>query len=420
MKKRLVLILCLLALYINPVMAAKQVSLVEFMGLKRTKPKYLRQLIATRADAPFSAETLAQDVQILRNLGLFSNVNTKIENTENGVKIWFVLKEWLTRIPIFRFGGIQKNFWFDLGLKDFNWLGRGYHFGGFYRYYDRHSGAVFLRMPQIEGSPWGIKLNVSLFSTIEPAYFVNQTTYYNVDRWEFILGLIYHFSKSLYLELSGGYLAETYDKNVEKSEEGTPGPDFRKFNKWLTRLQLVVDDLNYKDITIKGIAHDLTLERIVTEGESQHFWKILGIFRAYFLLGKRGNFAFRSRTGFATNEESPFVPFVLDSYLTVRGVGNRVARGTSELTFNFEYRHLAWQQEWGAIQAVAFLDWSAWRPAGGSLKEMFQSPNVVTFGGFGFRLYLRKIQNLCFRMDLGISLTDKNQRGVVLGLGHYF
>lgn len=418
MRNRPVFILLLVFICTTPILA--HVSEVKFSGLKRTKKSFLMQMIKTTVGEPYSAEKVKEDVQVLRNLGLFSRVASTVQDLPEGKRVTFEVKEWFARLPIFNFGGIKKNFWFDLGVKDFNWLGRGYHLGGFYRYYDRHSLATFLRMPHLGNSRWGMSVNASIYSTTEPAYFGYRTTFYDVDRWELILGIMYHISNSFYLHFTGGYLGETYKKNVKKSGEGAPGPGYRKFDKWLTRLQIILEKVDYMDIFLKGVSNDLTLEQVTTVGEPQRFWKVLNIFKAYMLLGDRGNVAFRARKGIASNEDSPFVPFVLDSYLTVRGVGNRVARGTAELTFNVEYRHFLLEQKWAAIQGVAFLDWSAWRPAGGTFKEFFESDNLVTFGGLGVRLYLRKIRNLVLRIDLGVSLNDSTRKGVVVGIGHYF
>jgi outer membrane protein assembly factor BamA len=305
-------------------------------------------------------------------------------------------------------------------MKDLNWLGRNYELSGFYRYNERHSGSLSLRMPHLGASSWGLALRAGKFASIEPAYFGDLITYYNVDRWEFILSVIHHFSHALRLEATAGFLGETQNKNLEKSGENPMGPDDLKYDKWLGKFELIWDAIDYLYIFQQGVKNDLTLEQIHTIGEEGNFQKFLNIFYAYLRAGSAGNFAFRARTGFASNIDSPFVPFVLDSYLTVRGVGNRVAGGTSELTFNFEYRHLVFRKSWAAIQAVAFVDWSAWRPAGGELKELFDSQNIVSFGGLGLRLFLRKFGNLVLRMDFGISLHDSSQHGIVLGIGQYF
>lgn len=171
---------------------------------------------------------------------------------------------------------------------------------------------------------------------------------------------------------------------------------------------------------VSGIANELALETIYTEDSGDRFWKVENILRYFRAIGKKGNFALRFRGGIAQNENSPFVPFVLDSYLTVRGSGNRVARGTAELTLNIEHRHTLKQESWGALQAVGFADLSAWRPGGAALSEVLKKENTVSFVGLGTRLYLKNLNHLILRADFGISVTETRQNGIVIGLGQYF
>ena len=103
--------------------------------------------------------------------------------------------------------------------------------------------------------------------------------------------------------------------------------------------------------------------------------------------------------GISTNKDSPFVPFILDNYINVRGSGNRVSRGTAEKTINSEYRHTLLERYWGAVQGVVFMDMSAWRPAAGSFSEMFKDKNNVTFAELGVRFYFKKFNNFIFRFD---------------------
>jgi hypothetical protein len=124
--------------------------------------------------------------------------------------------------------------------------------------------------------------------------------------------------------------------------------------------------------------------------------------------------------GVSTNKDSPFVPFVLDNYINVRGSGNRVSRGTAEITINSEYRHTLWEHDLGAMQGVVFMDMSAWRPAAGHFSDMFEDKNNVTFGGLGLRFYFRKFYNFIIRIDYGVSVTGNKGRGIVFGAGQYF
>ena len=61
--------------------------------------------------------------------------------------------------------------------------------------------------------------------------------------------------------------------------------------------------------------------------------------RSFKRFGEKGNLAMRLRLAISTNNDTPFAPFVVDSHVNLRGVGNRIDRGTAQVVFNSEYRH---------------------------------------------------------------------------------
>lgn len=128
----------------------------------------------------------------------------------------------------------------------------------------------------------------------------------------------------------------------------------------------------------------------------------------------------RLKLGISTNNETPFAPFVADSHVNLRGVGNRIDRGTAQAVLNTEYRHTLYERgEWGA-QIVIFSDLGTWRNPGGSLKDLWNPDQFREFVGGGFRLSYQKIYGAVLRIDYGVDLFNRAQRGFVLGLGQYF
>ena len=124
--------------------------------------------------------------------------------------------------------------------------------------------------------------------------------------------------------------------------------------------------------------------------------------------------------GLSSNHESPFAPFVLDSYLNIRGIGNRVDRGTGALILNMEYRHSLLEKERIAIQGVVFSDTGSWRNPGGNLDDFSNPDNFVLFAGGGLRFIHKKIYNAILRVDYGFNLQERQVNGFVLGVGQYF
>ena len=407
----------------QPVVAQPYVQSVEFRGLERTRISYLLPFMQTRAGETLLEDLIESDEQTLRNLQLFASVSSEVIIEGNEARVFFDLTERVTRIPITNFGGITNNFWFQVGVNEYNWLGNGGYFGGYYQYYDRHSFKVFQQLPQLFSERWGMSYVVGRQSTREPAYFQGGTSEFDVDRWE-VTAMVRHEilrnlnrHESLIFEFGGGYLNELYDQR--------PGATFAydgetHFHKYFFGAQLTYQQINYFFHFLSGFAPSISFQRVATIDLNQTFWKGLLEMRYYKRIGQRGNPAIRIRAGVSSNDESPFVPFVLDSYLNVRGSGNRVARGTSEFTVNLEYRHTIIDRQKWAIQSVLFVDNSAWRPAGVPLMDMFLSENTVSFGGGGLRFYLQRIYNFMLRIDYGTSLTGPSSNGFVLGVGQYF
>jgi outer membrane protein assembly factor BamA len=418
--KNLLILVFLILFVICPLFSQTKIAKIYLSGLEKTKESYLHYFIQSAENTPFDSLKLLNDVQRLLNLRLFKDVTFTVTESKSGKIIEIHCSELFTLIPIVNFGGVTGNFWFQVGGMDYNLLGRGHTLGGYYRYYDRHSFVIFAKAPYLFDNHWGLSLDLARFSTIEPAYLSEAIVPYKVDRWNFTTYIIYNFSFYNNIEFGGGYLYESYEKNEIDNGEFIPGPAFRDFDKFLVKFLMRNDYINYNYQYIRGFSNELYLEGITTTNNNDLFWKILNISKIFFRLGDEGNLAFRLRLGVSTNKDSPFVPFVLDNYINVRGSGNRVSRGTAEMTTNYEYRHTLLEQYLGAVQGVVFMDMSAWRPAAGSFSEMFEDKNNVTFGGLGLRFYLRRINNFIIRIDYGISVTGNKGRGIVFGAGQYF
>ncbi len=407
-------------LALSQLSAQQKVVSVEIIGLSKTKTAFAKSFVKVRPGVPLDSTQVASDAQELRNLRLFAEVDYRVLQNEDGVAVQFLCKENTTFLPVANFGSIEDNFWFQLGAVENNWLGRANMLGLTYRYYDRHSFETWLKSPYFFSRNWGGSAYLNLFATIEPAYFSDGTTIYNVDRWTSLLFARRTYARDYVFETGGGYLREKYDKNFDRTSVDSPGPTNIEFDKLLLRTSITVNKVDYFAHYVTGLLNESSFETIKTFGASDLFWKIENILRYYYRPYATGNFALRLRTGLAQNNDSPFAPFVLDSYLTVRGAGDRVARGTAEITLNAEMRQTVFELGWGAMQAVVFTDWSAWRPGGGELNGLFESENVVSFFGFGGRLYLKQFNHLILRADYGFGVTGVKQRGLVIGLGQYF
>lgn len=399
---------------------AQLIDDVRFEGLKRTKPVYLERFIEQTAGQQFDSTVLRKDIQRLKNLNLFYKVENQVEVKGDKVSIIYTLYEVQTLLPIISFGGINGNFQFSVGAVEGNFRGKAIRLGGYYRYYDRHSVHVYLQNKYVKSSRWGYGLSLAQFETLEPLYFENGTSQYEY-RNVMLEGLLsYEIFRDAFVQFGGAYLSERYRKVNYENQVISPGPKEFEITKLLLKTGLQIKKIDYDGVYLNGFATFFSFENVQSQYEQTEFFKFYGELTYFKRVFKRGNLATRLKLGYATNNEGPFSPFVADSYVNIRGIGNRVMRGTAEAVLNLEYRQLFFENRFCYVQGVVFSDVGSWRSAGGDIEELIMINKVVAVGGGGVRLQLRKFQNSVFRLDYGISFRDFNTKGFVVGLGQYF
>lgn len=396
---------------------------LQFEGIERTDPGYLLRFVQSTSGTPPDSLLIEQDCQRLRNLPFIADANFRIDKNKNGLNLVFVLDEAWTLFPIVNFGGIRGNIWTQLGLTDIHFGGKGIQFTGFYQLTDgRHGGQLYLKMPYLRGSRWGLSLSGLSWASTEPLYFGEESVFYDYNNTS-IGGMLHHeFKPDHELSLGGSYFIEQYSKSLRHSNEITPGPEVARIPKLLFKVQHRISRINYHFYHLQGWDLNQYLQSIY-DFTYQSWFRIYWADARYFRrLGKeeRLNLALRFRAGLSDNEDSPFAPFVLDSHVNIRGSGNRIDRGTGVLVANLELRYAAIEREWFAAQLVAFTDIGSWRQPGGTLGDFIQRENFHDFLGLGFRLIHKKAFNAIVRVDYGIDPFEPERRGLVLGLGQYF
>jgi hypothetical protein len=249
---------------------------------------------------------------------------------------------------------------------------------------------------------------------------VSDTTYdYLTDKYVAELLPGYNLNRFIYLQAGVALILEKYTIADIPAISGTGLPVEVDTTKWLFKGVVTADRRIYQNQYVGGWASQLFLEGLPKGSDPQAFIKIFNESRWYTFQNK-WNYAGRLRMGVATNTATPFPPFVVDSYINLRGSGNRIARGSAEFTINQEIRYTLYEKPWGAVQGVAFIDAGSWRPAGGDWDDLIDTEFMLAFGGLGARLHLQKFYNLFLRADYGVNPIQLNQQGLVLGVGQYF
>lgn len=393
------------------------VDSVSFSGIKKTRPEYLAGFVETKAGEVLDSFLLQEDRQRLANLEVLGDAQYSVEITGDKATVVFNCQELFTLLPIVNFGGIAENIWFQIGGYEANFLGRGYKFFGYYQYYDRHSFAANLSLDRLKGSPWGVELNFVKWGTREPLFFEGGTVEYNYDNFTYGVNGIYHFGFRDKLLVGAAYFTEIYEA-VSEPVEGAPLQ--AQTYKFLFKLLWQFDHTNFDYFYREGWLNTFNLQTVRSLDGDPPFYIFFNDYQVYQRIGKFGNVASRLRIGLSSNEDSPFAPFVLDSYVNIRGVGNRVDRGTGVIVGNFEYRQAFIDRPVVAMQGVAFADLGVWRQPGGNFRDFTDASNVVLFGGVGVRFIHKKIFNAIFRVDYGFNLQNLSEHGFVLGIGQYF
>lgn len=416
-------IICCLLAHRGLAQSTQQIPItsIQFEGLKKTKVDYLQSFIFSQLGDSAQLEMIEADVQRLKNIAGIGNASYRIDTTKQGLQLTFEVDEVATLLPIANFGGIRDNLWFMFGVTDINWQGRGQYLSAYYLNNDRrHTGQVNYVIPFFKGNKWGLTTSFFRWASIEPLFFDEGTVNYDYDNTSLAATVIRHFGINRQLEAGGSYFVEKYKKSSDQFLENPPGPNELRQPKWLTKVEYRENFLNYHFFYLEGLSWYLRWQNVYNTLDEDWFNMLQFQGRQFTRLGEKANIAGRLRLAISTNNATPFAPFVADSRVNIRGIGNRIDRGTAQVVLNLEYRQTLLQTNTWGIQAVGFSDWGSWRKPGGELEDIFSTEQFRHFVGGGFRLIYLKIYGAILRVDYGVDIFDPQQRGVVLGLGQYF
>jgi outer membrane protein assembly factor BamA len=391
------------------------ISEIEFTGLTKTKESLLRQYISVAEGERYDSIQLTNDRQMLLNLGILATVETQVQPVESNVKVIFACQEMINTLPVFALGKTDDTFWCKAGLQSLNLTGRGDKFFAYYQYYDRHSFYLNYATDRIGSSRWGTTLSLIKWATVEPLNLENELSNYNYTNHTVYVSAVRFLTIRETLDFGVGFFNERFEAQ-QTQDNGLV--NVVQGDKFLSKLIFKSNHLDYNVFYVEGIHNQLNIEFFHSLDEVQNFVTVFNDLRYFKQYGKRFNWANRLRAGVATNDNNPFAPFVLDSYLNIRGVGNRVDRGTGSIVINTELRYTLFDQRILAAQGVGFFDFGSWRKPGGSFNDFSKSENMRAFSGVGFRLIYKRAFDTMLRVDYGYDY-NKNT-GLVIGIGQYF
>lgn len=391
------------------------VGSVNFSGLERTRPAYLKLFVDIRPGQLYDSALLEINRQRLTNVTTIGQVVAHVSDSTGYVLITFECEEMVNVLPVFGLGQTPTNLWFRLGIEDLNVGGKGNELFVYYQYYDRHSAVIKYRMNRIRSSSWSILGSLIKWSTIEPLVFDDNKRYFDYNSHTGGVSVIRHLSVQSSLEAGVSLLRETFEdqaliNNFEYNyfeRKGTIGKLI-----WLNNF------LNYDQFYIQGVRNKLQVETIDSWDSYEQFYVAFNDLEYFLRPYCTANLAFRVRVGLSSNISEPFAPFVLDSFINIRGVGNRVDRGTGVVVSNLEYRQTVTDYRRLATQVVGFVDAGIWRQPGGTLGDFGKKENAKIFSGIGVRAIYKKGFDTLLRIDYGYNHRVGGQ--LVVGIGQYF
>ncbi|HMP13493.1 MAG TPA: hypothetical protein PKD70_06420 [Saprospiraceae bacterium] len=396
------------------------ISHLQLEGLKRTKRSHAAQFLQTEVGDSLDTFKLLRDVQQLRNLTAFANAEFQLDTTPVGIAVTYKVTENHTLFPIVNFGAIKGNFWYQAGINDVNWIGRGMQLTTYYLNNNgQHNFHLYYRVPYIRGSRWGISANLFRWASIEPFNFPEGTAVYDFENSSIGGTGFYEFKLNRHtLEAGGLFFVERHQ--LHDGQSFSNAPPLLEQPKVLFKIMHRLNFVNYHFFYRAGWYNIVRYETVYALQDQSWFRMLFSDTHFYQRYGKRGNMALRLRLGISTNNNSPFAPFILDSQFNIRGSGNRVDHGTAIVTLNAEYRHTLVETNRLAAQIVGFSDLGTWRQPGGTLEDLVDANNFRHFAGGGIRLIYKKAWDAILRVDYGVDLYNVQERGFVLGVGQYF
>lgn len=401
--------------------AQNNIESINIKGLKRTKESFIKKIISLKTGDVLDSTYLRNDIKRLKRMELVAFADFTVSKTENNYAVEYNIVENFTIIPGF---GIyttnQEEVAYRVSLFDFNFLGRNHIAGGFFLHDVFDSYGIYYEAPFLFNKKWGLSINHINTKSFEPVFFENNTANYKYQNNSIELKAIYQPNFYNRIEFGGQYFTESYSFiNAEIPSE------IRLLN--VKENQFAVKTLyNYTNLDknyqyINGIEYKTILQFISgEEDELNSFFLGRVEFKYFKRVSDKGNFASRLQGYYATNNNSPFAPFVVDNNINIRGVGNTIDRGTAGVVFNTEFRYTLFEKGWFVLQGNTFVDTGVWRTPGGDFKQLIDGSTLRLHPGLGIRFIHKRIFNAAIRVDYGLGITNEQAKGFVIGIGQYF
>lgn len=388
---------------------------------KKLKTSFVKRISTIKKGAALDSLVIEDDIKRLKRLPSVSHAYYQvIHSHDNLYNVFYYIEENFTIIPSANiYTSNDGEFAYRFGLYEFNLLGQSIAFGGFYQKDIYSSYGVNFRAPYLFTRKLGLAINHQDLNTLEPVFFNNSSADYKYNNTSYeVLGL-FAFNFKNRVEAGINYFHEDY--NYQFGGTSPSVPQQLNVKKLLYKAIYEYNDLDYYYQYLSGFKNMFHFQYVTsTSDDLPEFFIGWNDFFYFTRVGKKGNWANRTRFGLASNSSSPFAPFSVDNNVNIRGVGNTIDRGTAAIVLNSEYRHTLYEKKWFVLQSNVFVDAGTWRNPGGDFGDFSSNDNIRIHPGFGLRFMHKSIYNAILRVDYGFGITNNKARGLVFGIGQYF
>lgn len=393
----------------------QEITQIEFDGLKRIKESYILRSITTNVGDTLNEQKLQKEMRFFRRM---PGINSANYSFESGV-LTYNFEESITILPDFDLKFADDLTTWRLGFQEFNLFGQGIQLKTAYQNNGKGSFFVATEIPFL-WKRFGLKTSYQLIQSDEPFFVPNLgRLIYELNHQNIEGQIIWNPEYRHKIEIGGGYIEEDYTRITNDFNEIMP-PEFLDYTKITIKASHEFDNRDWNYFLTKGINTRIQYFKVIDPVNKNPYDEVVATLKHYKLIGKKGNLATRLILGFATNSDSPLAPFVLDSHINIRGVGDRTYRGTGTAIWNIEYRYSLFNKVNFGGQVVGFMDTGATRMPGSNLNEFVSRDFSRVHLGGGLRLIYKKAFNSVFRIDYGVGIDPNKNHGLVFGLGQYF
>lgn len=392
------------------------VKLVKYEGLRETRERFIDQFCQGDVNEPLDSSKIKKNVQFLKTLPSFANVEYSILFLGNECEITYLFEENITRIPGLAIWQSIDAISIRPSITENNFMGRNMSIGGFYQYNLFHSFYLGFKAPFLFNKSTGIEINAQKIATLEPLYIEKESAIYKYQVSNFELLLIKSFALKHTFKSGVSFFNETYDihRKETTTNDFANGVNLDKYN---IKFDYQFNNIKWHYYLPTGVYNYFGAQNVKTigfTGNTIAFYNSLSAFKS---IKQKNTVATRLITGFTTNVPSPFAPFNIDNNLNLRGVGNIIERASALLVINSEYRRTIFRKKQLVIQSNMFMDVGTWQRFGQT--SFFRNDDSNLLMGLGIRVLHKRIFNAIVRVDYGKSILDKSG-GFVFGIGQYF